>query len=52
MNNNHQSEQKDELRDLDVPDEQAEAVSGGKPRVIEGNSPYIVVTMKQVLVSS
>jgi hypothetical protein len=47
-----QNEQKDELRDLDVPEEQAEAVSGGKPRALEGHSPYLVVTLKAVRVSS
>jgi hypothetical protein len=53
MNDKHQqNEQRHELRDLEVPDEQAGPVSGGKRRVIEGYPPYLVVTLKEARVSS
>jgi hypothetical protein len=46
-----QTEERDELRDLDVLDEHAEAVKGGK-RHPDDRPEYIVVTLKEALITT
>jgi hypothetical protein len=52
MTDEQQNEQKQELRDLDLPEEQAEEVKGGRRKAGDAPLEYIKVRLEEVRVTS